>query len=593
MSPSTLGGLVQQDFSAGEVRSVARHLIPANGMYRCENGLLDNDGSIYRRGGSVNLQTSGFGSTGHRFLWDGHLGPGGRTVFADTADFGVLDGSEGPVNLGGAGLSGPISAASLSGLLFIGGGTVYGGSRKTTAYSTGTVTVTNGSAVVTGSGTSWSANVDAGMLFLVGAARLYVVASVDSNTQITLADAYEGTTGAGTSYSLNTVIAAPAVYKTANTYTVAGERLIAFIGDAVWFSEYRNPHSFGATSTHKFPGSPQVLGGWGIDNVLNVFTTSGMFQINNMEQERVDDFGNPQQSVQQVSEELILWSQNGIATWLNMMIIPAVDGIWLIGGGKFEKISKPIAREYQDYVKQGYHLGQATVFNGHYLMPVLDASENIVEHHVCRIDRPVKVRGETTYPWTRITGAGANVTALAVRVNTGLARQPKLLGASRAIDGADPEGVIELTNFFSPSSAVKYDHDGTVALWSLETRDIPTGRNVKNLVKRIRLLFSMVDAASDNPLVSAHFSSGAAQQSGSFFGSSYFGSAFFTSDLGAEFYSLSGTAPENDGRTPYVWSLRRPEARTRYVRFLFSCAYPTAELIVRSIETIIRPSRRI
>jgi len=54
-------------------------------------------------------------------------------------------------------------------------------------YSTGTATVTNSSPTVTGSGTLWSANVSAADSFTIaGDGVMYDVASVDSDTQVTL-----------------------------------------------------------------------------------------------------------------------------------------------------------------------------------------------------------------------------------------------------------------------------------------------------------------------------------------------------------------------------------------------------------------------
>ena len=65
-------------------------------------------------------------------------------------------------------------------------------------YKTGTATVTNGSATVTGTNTLWLANVTAGDSFTVaGDAVMYDVASVDSDTQITLSVAYAGATASG------------------------------------------------------------------------------------------------------------------------------------------------------------------------------------------------------------------------------------------------------------------------------------------------------------------------------------------------------------------------------------------------------------
>lgn len=68
-------------------------------------------------------------------------------------------------------------------------------------YTTGTVTVTNGSATVTGSGTtfpSWAASGE----FIGPDGVAYTVASRDSNTQLTLDINYKGTTASGRSYSL-------------------------------------------------------------------------------------------------------------------------------------------------------------------------------------------------------------------------------------------------------------------------------------------------------------------------------------------------------------------------------------------------------
>ena len=72
-------------------------------------------------------------------------------------------------------------------------------------YKTGTVTVTNGSATVTGSGTSWSANVAAGDLFtIIGSSVPYIVGSVASDTSLTLTSTYAGVTASAQSYAITT-----------------------------------------------------------------------------------------------------------------------------------------------------------------------------------------------------------------------------------------------------------------------------------------------------------------------------------------------------------------------------------------------------
>ncbi len=75
-------------------------------------------------------------------------------------------------------------------------------------YETGTVDVTNGSAVVTGTGTSWSSNLKAGDFIHVGAtaqrdpaAAWFEIESVDSDTQITLTADYDDATAAAQAYT--------------------------------------------------------------------------------------------------------------------------------------------------------------------------------------------------------------------------------------------------------------------------------------------------------------------------------------------------------------------------------------------------------
>jgi hypothetical protein len=77
-------------------------------------------------------------------------------------------------------------------------------------YSTGTATLTNNNATVTGTNTLWLANVTAGDSFTVaGDGVMYDVASVDSDTQITLSVAYAGVTASGVVYAIGTGFTVP------------------------------------------------------------------------------------------------------------------------------------------------------------------------------------------------------------------------------------------------------------------------------------------------------------------------------------------------------------------------------------------------
>ena len=77
-------------------------------------------------------------------------------------------------------------------------------------YLAGTANVTNGSATVTGTNTLWLANVTASDSFTVaGDGVMYDVASVDSDTQITLSVAYAGVTASGVVYAIGTGFTVP------------------------------------------------------------------------------------------------------------------------------------------------------------------------------------------------------------------------------------------------------------------------------------------------------------------------------------------------------------------------------------------------
>lgn len=77
-------------------------------------------------------------------------------------------------------------------------------------YKTGTVNVTNGSNIVAGVGTQWAnqlSGVSAGRMLLLQSSNqieIYEIASVQSDTQLTLADNYGGNTAKGITYKIPT-----------------------------------------------------------------------------------------------------------------------------------------------------------------------------------------------------------------------------------------------------------------------------------------------------------------------------------------------------------------------------------------------------
>jgi len=96
-----------------------------------------------------------------------------------------------------------------------------------TVYKTGTVSVTNGSKIVTGVGTLWLTNAVAGNYFFVPGGYKYIISSVDSNTQITLSVNYLGSTGSGLLYYIITnILAVVTLSQDTRNFNINGAYLI-------------------------------------------------------------------------------------------------------------------------------------------------------------------------------------------------------------------------------------------------------------------------------------------------------------------------------------------------------------------------------
>ena len=452
-------------------------------------------------------------------------------------------------------LSAPVRTAMIRDMLFIegdSGRTIYGGSRKTASYNTGTVAVTEGSKTVTGTGTAWSANVDAGMILVVSGGRTEVVQSVDSNTGITLAQPYGGATGTGLSYDLHPIHGGESARCLA-----AISRRLARVRTAfpthVEFSEIDNPNDYVADDFHTFPS--EVNGLYGLRDTLLVFTTTaGVYAVSNMALDLTDSAGNVQQRVEKVNDDLLLWHRTGIASWRGVPIVPAQDGVWLMDSiSSPTLISGAITDLYRSYVSTaGYRPGAAAVYKNHYLLPIIDSSNNVQDTLVCRLS-PTRAGGALV--WSRLSGSGRCISYASRSATASVG--PKLLGAPRSA------ARVLMASFLEPAAATKNDMDSTAPTFELHTRDFGLGNMTENVVRFIRLRYELTDAASDNPTISAYYAEG---------------------DDGA-WTQLSGNAPEDPtGQSPHTWPVN---VAARYLRFRFVSNNASASLRVRGLEVFV------
>lgn len=598
----------QDDFSNGMVRSVAPALIPENGVYDLQDWMLsDDDGSVFWRGGNTDYSDASFGS-GLRWNWSGYLTPGPREVFANADNFGVLDGTT-PVNLGSDGLNYPTTAAEIEGLLFIGGGYIYGGSLKAANYSTGTISVTNGSRTVTGSGTTWNTLVDAGMLMQRGNERVYVIESIDSTTQVTLRDAYEGATGAGASYTFNSFykITTADPYVASDCYAVSTGRLLWHNERRVYFTPLRttapqtNPHTFNATDYHQVPTGVRILGIAPIGQIVLVFTTGGVWRIGGISYDIVSEGGDPQHSFELLSHDYVLLNPAGISSWEQYLVVPCTDGIHLIDGtSQPRRISANIDPMLQDYIRLGYRVGGADIYKNRYFLPVLGGSEGVKDTLVCRLDRAVQDRRRrTAFPWSRLASSGGRMASYAVQ-NSVDPREPKLLGA----EWGSRARVSDCSGYFVRTEDNKTDADGEIPWPSMTFRDFRTGGDTLNNVRKFRLTYEMAADEGDDPHLILDYGNGTRKPDTAAWGDP-------AGEWGVGF-GPSGTSPWTEGEegefTPILRSgtrdyapvseiephLFRINKRTRVARFKLRAENdPATATVIRRAALTIRPSQAV
>lgn len=126
----------------------------------------------------------------------------------------------------------------------------------------GTIALTNGSATVTGSGTSFTSELKAGDFIYVmvgGAPYTLVASSVGSNTQVTLAVAYDGPTSSGLAW-----VAAPALMQSAITQKILNDFATVARGRILDFQNWQKIYSDAQSVTVTRPDGTNFTGpSWG------------------------------------------------------------------------------------------------------------------------------------------------------------------------------------------------------------------------------------------------------------------------------------------------------------------------------------------
>jgi hypothetical protein len=561
--------LEQADYGAGMYRG--RRPIEGS-VYDAVNALVNDDGLLYKRGGSsyksnadsgtklVGLVDRQFYAGQRTVAWNEHTG-------ANLGDAYVLASDDATPATHLLKFLRPFARPSMvhgiATFMYTDNNPSnpnlvhYAGSRKV-ATGGGTATITAGSRAVTGSGSTFSTHADRGSFLQVGTANgYYVVDTIASNTALTLRDpAPLSATGNANfhAFPTRTITDYPGSFAVPNSaaYTVravgsAGRRSLVAINEIIRFSDIDDPLTFQETSYHEIPDFALPIGIEGVGDTGVIFTTAGVWAIQNLTFDPVDDVGNVQHIVSRMNE-LILWDESGIAQYQGMVLVPAIDDVWLmpVGTGESPKsLTDNIRPLYRDYVKSGYRPGLAAVHRGHYFLPIVNGT-SLVDVLVCRLDRGAA--------WTRWAGHAAGG-AYAQRIGADT-RQPKLLGISGA-------RITEVTASMALTGAAQ-DADATTPVFRVDENDIDLGGGIRpNTAEKVRYVYETTGGTPTVTVSSATGPEGASYSAG----------------------TLKRGGGASDGTDYTAVRIGRKAER---IRFRFECSSQVTSLLLRRREVVVR-----
>jgi hypothetical protein len=378
----------------------------------------------------------------------------------------------------------------------------------------------------------------------------------------------------------------------ATAYAAVGNRLLA--GESARVDVSNIPATEGealkwtATNYLTIPEGGTIIGMIGWRTVAMVFTTAGIWLIGGLSHaEIVDTSGNVQWSQDRYSADAILWAQAGLAAWKGGLVVPCHDDVWLTTLGvtseksaPFRAISGPIRQLYRSYVNSGYAPGGASVFNGHYFLPILNGAE-VVDMLVCRLEG-VNEAGRADFAWTHLNGSGAKMAATTPTVSPS---EGPLLGAG---EGTAPK--VWKLEYLTPLTAPEKDADEGEVGFSLTTRSIETGNLVPNTIAKARLTYRLT-GPSDATKVLLGFAN--SQFTGPLWGHFNWGQARWGPTVGP-FLDLGESTPpatlDPEGAVPKVWRVNR---KLRYATMQAKLSGVSARFSIRGFELFVREDGRL
>lgn len=576
---SALRTIGQDDFAAGILRGPAPDVQPGVGVSSAVNGLYNDDGDVYRRGGTINTGMPALANP-VQYVWSGYLAGIKRMMIGTYNSAYAVD----PVTKARTLLANSqvdfthaVQGAVTGELLFLPDSRVWGGATKPDNHAQQQVTTSAGWPDVVGVSTTFTTSLEIGTVMFIYGDGYYRVIAITDDTHATLDRSVKNSgTVTFVTDSLGYWDRPYKLDKTGRMHVAAiAGRLVAAVNNRIAFSEADNPWSFVADDFHELPGGVIVTGLAPLRDTLLVFTNYGLWTISNMAYDLTDALGNIQQNLSLIAPGVSLWGEGGLAEWAGRIVAPCLDRIYIVDAiNPPQPISDSISPSYQKLLQTpGVQPGGAKAWRNHYFLPLLrektgPSDQECISLQICRLDRPVQGR-QLYFPWSTFEGHGGRM--MAADIN--------LLGATPTMLVAHQSGtLIDYGKTFDPEASVKNDADGSAHVFDVESRDFPTGNGQPNHVRKLRLRYSLDDTAQ----IQAAISFGTSGTDDSGFPPS-------PDNPARVWHKLDDVTPPSSGTEPVAWPLREGK-RVRYVRARFRCTDAVSRLVFHHLDFTIRPA---
>lgn len=222
-------------------------------------------------------------------------------------------------------------------------------------YATGTITVTQDSATITGSGTSWntSTNATAGEYIKLPDSKWYRITAIASDTSMTIETTYEGSTASGQTYTISPWGEVMGKLNTTGAVTVPLPQFIANYSNRVWtltdntinfsvldtsvtedhFNDFDTTNNSGVINIPAGNGDTGT-GLYALGNALFVFQRRAIWAI----------YGNSPANfeLRNITNEIGMINKRTLVEYNDVLLFLSDSGVYMFDGSNLKNISDDV-----------------------------------------------------------------------------------------------------------------------------------------------------------------------------------------------------------------------------------------------------------